>query len=182
MPRVPAWAAAAAFVAGVGTGAFLARSPPNLAVGERAADVAVAPQPVRAAEPKRAPEPTEEAPPARSAANAAVPTIAIGDLPAVPAVSANRAAGELGAERALLDIARTALGRGDGANALANADDHARRFPRGALSEEREAIAVQALLLERRRQEAKDRAERFRRAYPKSILLPAVLAAAEIDR
>ncbi|MDB4936956.1 MAG: hypothetical protein JWP87_3928, partial [Labilithrix sp.] len=82
---------------------------------------------------------------------------------------------------AALDVARTALGRGDGPNALAACDDHARRFPRGALGEEREAIAVQALVLEQRTTDARARAERFRKRHPRSILLPAVLAAAGLD-
>jgi hypothetical protein len=115
----------------------------------------------------------------------ALPTIDMKDLPSVPSVAVDaggaRNGADLAAERALLDIARTALGRGDGANALAACDDHARKFPRGALGEEREAIAVQALVLEHRGEDARTRAERFRKTHPRSILLPAVLAAAGIE-
>jgi hypothetical protein len=80
----------------------------------------------------------------------------------------------LRAEQALLDSARVALGRGDGAAALDAATVHARRFPHGELSEERDAIAVQALVLLGRGDEARARAERFRRAYPESALFPAI--------
>jgi hypothetical protein len=116
-------------------------------------------------------------------------TFAPGDLPsaaasvACPASASTaslRPGSDLEAERALLDVARTALGRGDGAHSLGACDEHARRFPRGALGEEREAIAVQALVLEHREGEAKARAERFRKTHPRSILLPAVLAAAGV--
>jgi outer membrane protein assembly factor BamD (BamD/ComL family) len=106
------------------------------------------------------------------------------DLPSVPVATASAVGprvDDLAAERAALDVARTALGRGDGANALAACDDHSRKYPRGALAEEREAIAVQALVLEHRGDDARARAERFRKTHPRSILLPAVLAAAGID-
>jgi hypothetical protein len=116
-------------------------------------------------------------------------TVAPSDLPSAAAVVAGpasftaspRPGSDLEAERALLDVARTALGRGEGAHSLGACDEHARRFPRGALGEEREAIAVQALVLEHREGEAKARAERFRKTHPRSILLPAVRAAAGVE-
>jgi hypothetical protein len=83
----------------------------------------------------------------------------------------------LTAERALLDPARTALGRGDGANALALAGKHEQRFPTGKLAEEREAIAVQALAALGRKDEARIRGERFLSRYPGSVLTPALRAA-----
>jgi outer membrane protein assembly factor BamD (BamD/ComL family) len=72
----------------------------------------------------------------------------------------------------ILDAARVALGREDAASALAATETHAQRFPRGQLSEEREAIAIQALVLLGRLPDARARTDRFARAYPTSALLP----------
>jgi hypothetical protein len=83
---------------------------------------------------------------------------------------------DLSREREILDIAKTALGRGDASAALARTEDHARTYPRGALAEEREALAVQALVAAGRAAEAKSRAARFAKVFPKSVLLPAVRA------
>ena len=77
----------------------------------------------------------------------------------------------------MLDPARTALGRGDGASALLGVKKHEQRFPKGQLTEEREAIAVQALVALGRGDEARARGERFERTYPNSVLAPAVNAA-----
>lgn len=85
----------------------------------------------------------------------------------------------LDAERTVLDPARTALGRRDGQSALDAARKHEARFPSGKLAEEREAIAVQALVLLHRGDEARTRALRFRQRYPGSVLAPAVDAALE---
>ncbi len=100
--------------------------------------------------------------------------------PAVRAAASatTRAGGEgaLEAERAVLDVARTALGRGDGSNALRAIDEHARKFPRGALAEEREAMAIQALRLLHRDDEAQARLGRFRGRFPTSLIRPALEA------
>ena len=73
-----------------------------------------------------------------------------------------------------LDEARTALARSDAPRALALTDDHARRFPHAELGEEREAIAIQALVLTSRYDDARSRAARFRASSPNSVFLPAV--------
>jgi len=110
-----------------------------------------------------------------------IPSIDVAMLPTAAPASASASArprgADLAAERAILDVARTALARGDGPGSLAAAQDHARKFPRGALAEEREAIAVQALVLKGDIPEARERAEKFGRAFPGSLLLPAVAAA-----
>lgn len=85
----------------------------------------------------------------------------------------------LAAERSLLEVARTALSRGDFASAMTSLDAHQKKFPNGVLREEREALYVQALARAGRRDEAKARAERFVKTYPKSMLLPVVEAATE---
>jgi hypothetical protein len=75
-------------------------------------------------------------------------------------------------ERMLLDLARGAIEREDGAAALAATEEHARKHPRGILVQEREAIAVRALVLLGRRDEARARLDRFREHFPDSLLLP----------
>jgi hypothetical protein len=82
----------------------------------------------------------------------------------------------LPAERAILDGARTALGQNDGARAIALTDEHARRFPHPQLGEEREAIAIQALVIAGRYDDARERARQFRAASPDSLFLPVVEA------
>lgn len=173
LPKVPLWVAALALVAGAAGGLLYPRAPIERVV--------VMPGPPLVVSPSSAPVlPLASASPAPSS----VRTIDMKDLPLLPAAvpDAGPARGDdLAAERAALDVARTALGRGDGANALAACEDHAKKYPRGALAEEREAIAVQALVLEHRTDDARARAERFRKTHPRSILLPAVLAAAGIE-
>ena len=97
---------------------------------------------------------------------------------AVPlAVSSASPHSQLAAERLMLDAARAAVEREDGASALAAASEHERRFPAGILVQEREVLAVRALLLLGRSGEARARADRFRRRFPDSVLLPALASA-----
>ena len=174
-PKAPIWVVAAALAIGGVAGLAYPRAPVERVVYVDA--------------PARAVPSVVVAPPASAPASPPMLSIDMKDLPSLPAIAsasstasmAAPAGSELAAERALLDVARTALGRGAGVNALTACDDHTRKFPRGALAEEREAIAVQALVLEHRPDDARGRAERFRKTYPRSILLPAVLAAAGFD-
>ena len=80
----------------------------------------------------------------------------------------------LAAQRALLEEARAALGRGDSQAALQAVETHAQRYPNSVLLEEREALAIKALASAGRYAEAKTRAARFRTRYPQSIMLPAI--------
>jgi hypothetical protein len=93
-----------------------------------------------------------------------------------PAMSVTRDV-DLTAERSLLDVARTALARGNGEDALVAATKHEKRYPRGDLSEEREAMAIQALVLLRRYDEARARGATFHRRFPGSVLAPGIDAA-----
>jgi hypothetical protein len=110
-----------------------------------------------------------------AAAATATPTASARVAPAatqVPSAAGVASAGNdvgLAAERSLVDRARTALGRGQSADALAALDAHAARYPRGRLSEEREALAVDALARSGRMDLALARAARFRSAYPNSV-------------
>ena len=163
LPRVPMWTLGPVLALGVALGF----------AGGRATHVEVPRMPPVAVSAEVAPL---DLPAPEKLATAPAP-------PTVPASASVRAApsagpaGNLKAERAILDVARTALGRGDGENALAAGADHQRKFPNGALAEEREAIAVQALLLTNRNAEAEARVARFRVKYPASLLLPALEAA-----
>ena len=80
----------------------------------------------------------------------------------------------LGAERALLDQARAALARRDGAAAARVLGQHARRFPAARLAEEREVMWIQALALAGDHAQARARGERFRRDHARSAFAPVV--------
>ncbi len=81
---------------------------------------------------------------------------------------------DLAAERALLELARAALGRGDVAGALSTIEQHERDYAHGRLEEEREVLAVQALVQAGRLGEAKQRQTAFRSRFPESLMLPVV--------
>lgn len=85
--------------------------------------------------------------------------------------------GQLADERLLLDVARRSLEQQDAVAALDAVARHERRYPNGILAQEREAMAVRALMQLGRTGEARARAERFRVRFPDSMLLPAVEAA-----
>jgi hypothetical protein len=84
---------------------------------------------------------------------------------------------DLAAERALLEIARTALVRGQYSAALEELTRHEAQFPSGTLAEDREALAVQALVGLGHAEEARSRAARFHASYPRSMMIPVVDAA-----
>jgi hypothetical protein len=99
--------------------------------------------------------------------------------PSLPAPGSPAASNgnSLAAERALLDVARSAFGRGDGDAALAALTRHEKLYPNGQLTEEREALAVRALVLTDRGDQARARGAKFRKRYPSSVMLPALEAA-----
>jgi hypothetical protein len=122
--------------------------------------------------------PAVPAPPVVAPVPSAVPTVDTSPTPRASShAPAPSATSSLAAERALLDDARGALGAGDAGKALALADEHGRRFPRAQLGEEREAIAIQALVALGRNDEARARAARFRAVAPNSLFMPAIDAA-----
>jgi hypothetical protein len=135
-----------------------APQPPQIVYVERERPAASAPPPMLDAP---LPAPTTSVPP---------PAQATGSSNVSPGNS-------LAAERTLLDIARSAFGRGEGDEALAALARHERLFPNGQLAEEREALAVRSLVLTQRIDQARARGARFRRRYPASVMLPAVEAA-----
>lgn len=123
--------------------------------------------------------PVLPAPSASSVDVLALPSSAPVSVPAPRAHASPRETGDddLAAELAFVQMARTALARGNFSAALDATDQHARKFPNGHLAEERESLAIQALVGAGRDADARTRAARFRAKYPQSLLLPAVEAA-----
>jgi hypothetical protein len=130
--------------------------------------------PPQEAPPDPPPSPMPSAPPAR---RAPAPPGAIVEAPAGPGLDGAasgpkpraRFAGPAAAETEmdLLRRAQQALPHHP-ALALAAAEEHGRRFREGTLVQEREVIAVSALVLLGRGEEAKIRAKHFEEAYPRS--------------
>jgi hypothetical protein len=83
----------------------------------------------------------------------------------------------LSAEQVLLDDARTALAHGELERSLDRLEEHRQQFPGGLLAEERDAMEVQALVRARRYEQARVRADDFRRRRPHSLFSATVEAA-----
>ncbi|HEX2669589.1 MAG TPA: hypothetical protein VHM25_01895 [Polyangiaceae bacterium] len=83
------------------------------------------------------------------------------------------------AELELLRRAHAAYGSGDFANALRLLAVHARRFPNGRLSEEREALRVRALSSSGQSDSARRAAHAFAARFPRSVLLSRTMSAAD---
>jgi hypothetical protein len=177
----PLVAALATFLAGAGVGAG------GHAILDRRVERRSALASLKAPMTSRAAASAVEQPPARAPLPAAEPTIlpaapGAGRLPAAEPKAAGRDPEselrerdrKLGAERTLLEQARTALVRAKGETALRALERHAREFPRGELEEERESLLVQALVEVERYDEARDFATRFHRQFPRSIFGPMV--------
>lgn len=155
--------AGAALVMAGGGAWLLASSPPSPALSAAAPTQArpdPAPGPAAVVAPPAAPldpSPSVEEPPKPlpSAANHAK-----GSAKPSPAVAQPT-------EAELLEQARSAL-KADPARALQRANEHAARFPRGVLVQEREVLAIQALRRLGRSAEAERRAEVFTKAFPGS--------------
>lgn len=80
----------------------------------------------------------------------------------------------LAEQQTLLDVARAAFAGSDYASTLKILAVHAARFPKSALTEEREALQIKALAASDRLQEARMLAARFRTRHPQSLLLPSI--------
>lgn len=121
------------------------------------------PMPKTASKPtaKPVPAPLAEAPPARGEEN-----------PRVDATPSPDSA--LLAERALLEMARTALRRSDAKGALVALQRHRAEHEAGQLAEERDALEVLALAATDDAQRARSQAEAFFERYPKSLFAPLV--------
>jgi hypothetical protein len=105
------------------------------------------------------------------------PAVARPARPAEPTAVEPERDGTLAGESPLIEGARVRIGQGDAGGALALLAAHARRYARGQLEEEREALWVQALVREGAVGEARVRAAEFERRFPHSIQLATVRAA-----
>jgi hypothetical protein len=178
-------------VAAIGAGVIVyvatRATPPALPAAQPAAipaaPVAVAPPPTAAATapvvppsppapPPPAPAPPAPAPPLHRVPAPAHAVVGVHATPAAhaapaPAPSPPSAPPRI-SEVALLEQARGALRSGHGAEALALTDQHATLYADGTLTEEREALAIEALIGLDRRADATARWSKFAIAYPHS--------------
>jgi hypothetical protein len=75
----------------------------------------------------------------------------------------------LAEERTLIEMARTALSRGNGEDALTALRRHRKAHPRGKFVEEREALTIIALINLNQTERAHQKAAVFQKRYPKSM-------------
>lgn len=150
------------------------RAPPAVVV--RAASVP--PQPVAPVQPVVEPVAPREEPPTEAPTPpvVAAPTVAP-DAGHAHGAERDHDGDSLSRERTGLEIARTALTRGQSGAALDALERHARTFPHGRLAPERESLWVQALVSAGRYDAAREHAARFRRAFPGSMFQGVVDAA-----
>lgn len=136
-----------------------------------------------------APHPTTPIAPVATTIDAAIapPDAALVDAPAPDAVPADAtaqrarpdartamhpdaaSADQLARERELIDVARSALRAGDTRLATKNLVEHELRFPSGALTEERRALAIEVAMAAGDRAKAQTLAAEFRSMYPHSV-------------
>lgn len=124
--------------------------------------------------------PVSQAPPTASAslATAEEPTTRLLDAsPTRTPPSAQLPRSTLVDERVLLDRARRQLASGEPARALVFLEQHAQRFGRGELTEEREAMRINVLVQLGRKDEAKSGGEAFAERFPNSIMGASVRSA-----
>jgi hypothetical protein len=166
-------------LAAVGLSAFVAGGFAGGAVVQRASYVSISPATTAPAPAPASGAPTTEVAPAPIASTTASGSEAPAPAPRASTLAAASAStvGDLTRERELIDVARAALARGKPGDAIAAAQRHAERWPRGYLTEEREVILIQALAAAGRGQEAGERAARFHRTFPRSMFGPTVDAA-----
>jgi hypothetical protein len=136
-------------------------TPTALAVSQPAA--AVAPRSAAVVPVVPAEAPVEEA--------AIEPTPALPERSASPASEAPKPANEIREEVALLSKAQAALSRGRPQAALEALSEHAQRFPRGVLTEERVATKARTLCALGRRPEAEVELKRIEKLNPTSAYL-----------
>ena len=160
-------AVAIAVIGAVGGAAWLARSPDATTPVPGATPVIVAP-----------PSPSEAVTSAAPVVTASAAPTVIGTASATPIVTAPRpsstsaaSAAPLAPESLMISRAHDALLQGAPDRALALAADHARAYPKGALAQEREVIAIEALVAQGRKADGRSRATSFRTAYPGSAHL-----------
>lgn len=154
----PILGVAAATLAGLVAVALVARQTPSAEAPAAAPNVQLAPAPA-----------SEEAPPPPKTDG--VPTVSPADLPSAPAAPAKAAAKPAapseGDEIALLARAHDTLSTNPAAS-LALCKEHEARYAGGHFAQEREAVAIEALVYLHREDEARRRLTAFETKYPTS--------------
>jgi hypothetical protein len=131
---------------------------------------------VATTKPPAPPPPRPEVAPAACVAvvesAAPLPVLAVSDLPVasdtVKPPPPRPSAAPAESESQLLTRAQEALASGSPAKALAITDEHRRVYPSGVLAEERERIAIEALVKSGDVPKARARADAFATAFPRS--------------
>ncbi len=168
-PRVLPLIAAALSIAGLAAaGAYSWTISGDARPAPKSSTPAPAPAPVPRIVSNRGQEPS---PPADDAQLEAPPEPRVRAI--APTGDAARAVNpkQYASELALLEPARSSIGRGDYAAALTALGQHRREFPNGQLSQEREALRVRALWGLGQKPAARAAADAFRKRYPRSTLL-----------
>lgn len=83
----------------------------------------------------------------------------------------------LSEERNLIEMARTALARGQAQDAYQALKTHQVKYPKGKFVEERQALIILSLVHLGKIDEANDLAKSFRKKFPNSLLLPTINSA-----
>jgi hypothetical protein len=147
---------------------------PQSSSSEVVADTPIAtpvPSATPAPAPRRAPSSARSAVPAASPANSAAPPareVSSAAAEPKPARTAPAPVASPAEEIALVERAQKSLRHGSASEALALADRHDKEHPNGAVTQESEAIAIEALYRLGRRVEADARRARFRARFPGS--------------
>jgi hypothetical protein len=152
------------------------RTPPRHAPPTMSLATPIAPAPIEAPTPvaealngaPSVPAPAPSISGERRALLSSAPALPIQGAVPAPSTRSVAAAGDVAAEVRLLDQAHTAMHAGDAERALGLLEDHGRRYPKGALGEERDAARIAALCALGRTAEARDATDRFLRAAPRS--------------
>jgi hypothetical protein len=137
---------------------IFSRNPPP----KSAPRVVVRPPSAEAVRGKPSPDPVAAEAPLASVSRPVLPT------PAASATATASATDDVAAEARLLEAARRAIATEPG-RALARVERHEREFPSGALTIEREFLAIDALVRAGRHPEAEARGERLRKRMPGSL-------------
>ena len=108
------------------------------------------------------------------------PETGVNPTPELPRARADTEVGAegLAQQQTLLDNGRLALRNGDANAALHAMELHRRRFVRTAFEEERQAVAIKALVMLGEFDAAREKLRQFERAFPKSLLIASLRASA----
>jgi hypothetical protein len=180
LARRAGWVAVV-FLAGAGAGAgFEHRRSADVDAPPGATAVPATPTST-AANPRVAPEAWHETTAEPASNDTVTPAPTMTSRAAAPSAksSPSRAPSSLAEERVELETARVAMTRARWDEAAAALDRHARLFPNGQLTEERDSLHVVLLAERGQGTRAREAAARFERLYPTSLFLPAVRAAAD---